>query len=308
MKKVLLLYGGNSNEHEVSCRSIINIVNNIDKRLFKPTVVYIQRDNNWYIVDDYYKRVKEVKNIINFIKKYDCVFNIIHGKDGEDGKLQGLFEIYGVKYVGPNSVSSMLCMNKDLTKLLLRINNIPIVPYTDLNNIQYPVIVKPANGGSSIGINKANSDLELTKYVEIAKCYDNNIIIEQFIKARELECAVIEIDDSIHVSSIGEIIPANDFYDYDAKYNSDSSQIIIPANVNDNIVNKIKDYALEVFKILRCRGLARVDFFYDEENNHIYVNEINTLPGFTDISMFSKLLNYDGFTTKEIITLLINEA
>lgn len=308
MKKILLLYGGNSNEHEVSCKSIVNIVNNIDEELYKYTIVYITKENIWYIVDNKFEKIKEVKNIISYIKKFDCIFDIIHGRDGEDGRLQSLFEIYNVKYVGCNSASSMLCMDKSLTKLLLEKNNIPFVQYANLNNISFPVMVKPANGGSSIGTNKANNEEELKKSIEEAKKYDSNVIIENYIKGRELECSAIEINNNIYISTVGEIKSANEIYDYDSKYNSSKSKTIIPADLTNDLIIKIKKYALEAFKTLRCKGFARVDFLYDDKIDKIYVNELNTLPGFTDISMFSKLLNFDGITTKQIITILINNS
>lgn len=306
-KNILFLYGGASYEHEVSCLSIKNIIKEVNKEKYNYQIVYITKANDWFLVDDNYQEQEMIDNIIDFIKKFDCIFNIIHGSNGEDGRLQSLLEMYNIKYVGCNSVSSMLCMNKDLTKMLLDYNDIPVVPVFSVDNIIYPVMVKSAASGSSFGIGKANNDEELEIAIEEAKKYSKDYLIEQYIKARELECAVIEKDDEIYASTLGEIKSCNEFYDYDAKYNL-PSQTVIPADLSEEISNKIRHYAKEAFKVLKCQGMARVDFFYDEENQKIYLNELNTLPGFTDISMYPKLLNYDGITTAELIDILITNA
>ena len=215
-------------------------------------------------------------------------------------------------------LSSAICMDKALSKILFDKLGIKQVPYIALNNkdkidddildIEYPVIVKPANGGSSIGINKASNKKELIKAIKEAKRYDDKIIIEKFIKARELEIAVLENKNNIICSMPGEIKSSNEFYDYDAKYVSDSSYTTIPGDLPENIVKTIKDYALKIFKKLNLKGYARIDFFYDEEKEQIYINEVNTIPGFTSISMYPKLIENEGINYTDLITILINNA
>lgn len=215
-------------------------------------------------------------------------------------------------------LSSAICMDKVLSKILFDKLGIKQVPYIALNNkdkidddildIEYPVIVKPANGGSSIGINKASNKKELIKAIKDAKNYDDKIIIEKFIKARELEIAVLENKNNIICSMPGEIKSSNEFYDYEAKYVSDSSYTTIPGDLPENIVKTIKDYALKIFKKLNLKGYARIDFFYDEEKEQIYINEVNTIPGFTSISMYPKLIENEGINYTDLITILINNA
>jgi D-alanine-D-alanine ligase len=319
LKNILLLFGGHSYEHEVSCLSAKNIYNNINKNIFNVITVYVSKDNIWYIFNNEFdnineKKLEEVKNLTHFIKKFDCIFNIIHGNDGEDGKYISLFEILGIKYVGPNHISSMLSMNKHLTKIILdkyKINQVNYCIYEDnLSYIQkklnYPMIVKPSNGGSSIGISKVNNKRELKSAIKNAKKFDSTVIIEEFIYGLELECAVLQNKCKLHVSTVGQIKSANEFYDYDSKYINNNSKTFIPAYIPENISNRIKLISKKVFTILGCKDLSRIDYFYDFKNNLLYLNEINTLPGFTDISMYPKLLNYDGYSYEEIITILIN--
>lgn len=306
MKKVLLIYGGVSTEHDVSCISAKSIMNNIDLNKYILDCVYITKNNKWL-----YKN-EEITNIITFLKKYDVIFPITHGNNGEDGKLQGFLDLFNIKYVGSKCGSSYICMDKIRTKEILSYHNIPQVPFEIYNknkqlSIPFPVIIKPANGGSSIGIKVANNKKELKKAIKQALKYDKKIIVEKFIKAQELECAILE-DKKLIISEVGEIISANSFYDYEAKYENKESKTIIPANIELDISNKIKDYAKTIFEILDLKGLARIDFFYDKENNKIYLNEINTLPGFTEISMFPKLIMNEGINYKDIISKLIDNA
>lgn len=327
MKKILLIFGGNSTEHYVSCKSAKSILENIDNKLFEITSVGINLDNEWYIYNDdikylengdwINKKVKKVDNIIEFIKSFNIVFPIIHGTNGEDGKLQGLLDLFNIKYVGCNTISSAIGMDKAYTKYIADKINIPQVKYvviTDnycIKNIEeklnYPMIIKPANGGSSIGISKVNNKKELKLAIENAKKYDNKIIIEEFIKARELEIAILE-DKKLIISELGEILSGNDWYDYEAKYFSDTSKTIIPNNIPKNIKKKTQEYAKEIFKILDCKNLARIDFFYREETGEIFFNEINTIPGFTTISMYPKLIMNEKISYKNLITKLINNA
>ena len=301
MKKVALVYGGNSSEHDVSCSSAKEIRENIDKNKYELTCVYVTRNNEWTYEN------KIIDNIIEFLKQFDVVFNIIHGNTGEDGKIQGMLDLFNIKYIGTKCGSSYICMDKERTKQILNYYKIPQVPfqnYKDKLIIPFPVIVKPANCGSSIGINIANNKKEYRKAIKEALKYDKKVIVEKYINARELECAVLE-DKKLIISDIGEIITDNNFYDYNTKYIKNEAKTVI-SDIPINIKKQIQKYAKIVFELLELKGLARIDFFYDTEYNKIYLNEINTLPGFTKISMYPKLFN--NYEYKELITKLIENA
>ena len=298
MKKVVLIYGGESSEHDISCKSAKEIMSNIDINKYILSCVYVTKNNEWIYNNS------NIDNIIEFLKQFDVVFNIIHGNTGEDGKIQGMLDLFNIKYIGTKCGSSYICMDKERTKQILNYYKIPQVPFQNSENkliIPFPVIVKPANGGSSIGINIANNKKEYKKALKQALKYDKKVIVEKYIKARELECAILE-EKKLIISDVGEIITNNKFYDYDTKYVKNEAKTVI-SDIPDNIKKQIKKYAKKVFKVLELKGLARIDFFYDEENNKIYLNEINTLPGFTKISMYPKLLNKINY--KDLITKLI---
>ncbi len=306
MKKILLIYGGASLEHDVSCNSAKAIIENIDNTKFQLDCVYITPKNEWT------NNNKKIDNIIEFIKKYDVVFPIIHGSYGEDGKLQGMLDLFNIKYVGSNLGASYICMDKQRTKQILEYYKIPQVPFQIYQKnqkleIPFPVIIKPANGGSSIGINVANNKIQFKKAIKEALKYDQKIIIEKFINAQELECAVLE-DKKLIISEIGEIVVNNGFYDYDTKYENNSAKTNIIADIPNNIKKQIKQYAKTIFKILELKGLARIDFFYEKDTKKIYLNEINTLPGFTKISMYPKLIMNKKISYKDLITKLIDNA
>ena len=208
-------------------------------------------------------------------------------------------------------------MDKIFSKYIFNYLNIPQVPFTEVTNdisindiiseINFPMIVKPANGGSSIGISKVNNKKELKKAIKEAYKYDNKVLVEKYVIARELECAVL-VDKNIKVSNVGEIKAANEFYDYNAKYENNKSYTIIPADLPDSVVTQIQEYAKKAFIGTKASSLSRVDFFYDEINNEIYLNEINTMPGFTEISMYPQLFINEGYTYKELINILIENA
>ena len=321
MKNVLLIFGGKSYEHDVSIKSAENIYKYIDKSLFNISTIYITKENNWYIFDNNFEKInivdlKKIDNIVDYLKNFDVVINIIHGNTGEDGKMQSLFELFNISYIGSNSISSTITMNKDLTKIILNNYNIPQVKSIIVNSsndlinldLNYPLIIKPNNGGSSIGITIAYNESELNSSLENAFKYSNTLIIEEFIENMlELECSVIE-DDGIYVSTIGQVIPSNSFYDYEDKYIKNESQTLIPASINDSLIEEVKRLAKKVFTVLNCKDLARIDFIYDKTNKKLYLNEINTLPGFTQISMFSKLLEYDGYNITDLITKFIDRT
>ena len=319
MMNVLILFGGNSFEHNISCKSVNFIIDNIDKEKFNYKLVGIDFNNDWYIVngatkiDSNWKKnnsIVKIDNIIEFAKKFDIVFPMIHGNTVEDGKLQSMFELYNINYVGCNSISSLMCYDKMLTKLILEKYNIPQVPYIiyrneiKYDNIDFPVIIKPCKCGSSIGITVAHNKKEMKKGIKIAKKYDSKILIEQYIENnRELECAILKDKKKLIVSDIGEIINNGKWYDYEKKYVCESKTII--SNIDKNVKEQIKSYSKTIFNLLDCDKLSRLDFLYDLDNKKIYFNEINTIPGFTKSSMFPKLIKNEGINYKEIITKIL---
>ncbi len=323
MKKILVLFGGHSFEHEISVRSCKTIMDNIDRDKYDVTLCGISKDGDFYLfLDDISyldrdwlnRKVQKIDNIISFIKSFDKVFPIIHGMDGEDGKIQGLLDIIEVPYVGPDNEGNIIGYDKAITKIICEKSGIPQLPYIVLYNdnkvnsipLKFPVIVKPSRCGSSIGIGVANNIDELNKCIKNAYKYDNKIIVEKYVhKRRELECAVLGKKEII-TSSVGEIILDDGFYDYDSKYVKDTN-VGIPANLDKNMSNRIKNLAKKIFIILDLKDLSRVDFLYDMEDNSLYFNEVNTIPGFTSISMYPLLFDYDGINTKELITRLIED-
>lgn len=328
MKKVVIIFGGNSSEHEVSCKSAKSIVENIDQSLFSYEMVGITKHNKWYQYQDdltylengtWTERKKdEIIHPVHFLKQFDVVFPIIHGTNGEDGKLQGMMELFNIPFVGCNTLSSAIGMDKEISKIMFDSIGIPQVPYYVLDEsfdideitqkIEFPMIIKPANGGSSIGISKAENKSGLEQAIIEAKKYDHKVIIEKFIHCRELECAILEIDQELICSNPGEIIASNEFYDYDAKYVNQASITKIPNDLPIEIINEIKEDSKKIFKRLQCRGYARIDFFYDTKNQKIYINEINTIPGFTAISMYPTLIENEHISYQELITILIKNA
>ena len=318
MKKVLILFGGNSYEHEVSCNSANFIIKNIDTNLFYYKVVGIDFNNEWYEIknnekiDSNWKNkcIKKVNNINGFLKDFDIVFPMIHGNTGEDGKIQSLLELNNTKYVGCNSYSSIMCYDKILTKLMLEKYNIPQVPYiiydknTNLNLIEYPVIVKPAKCGSSIGISVVNKKSEIKKAIKKALKHDSKVIIEKYIKNnRELECAILEKKDKLIVSDVGEVLNNGSWYDYNAKYMSKNDTVI--SNIDISVKKNLQKLAKDIFIILNCKGLSRVDFLFDLDTNTLCFNEINTIPGFTEISMYPKLIINSGIKSVDLISTLL---
>ena len=319
LKNVLILFGGNSFEHEISCKSVNFIINNIDTNKFNYKLVGIDFDNTWYEINNIENidinwknnNISKIDNIIKYSKQFDILFPVMHGNGAEYGKLQSIFELYNIKYVGCDSYSSLVCYDKLLTKLFLEKYSIPQVPYIvynenlNLNNIKYPVIVKPCKCGSSIGISVVKNKKDLKKAIKLAYKYDNNVIIENYIENnRELECAILENNKKLIISDIGEITTNGNWYSYDSKYNIKTDTVI--SNIEDNIKKEIKNYSKKIFKILNCKHLSRIDYIYDIDNNKIYFNEINTMPGLTNISMYPILMENSGINNKELISELLN--
>lgn len=319
MKKVLLLFGGESKEHQVSCESANFIIQNIDKKKYNLSIVGITTNGTWYKINNNFKIDKDwqntlnekIDNIVEYLKSFDIVFNIIHGNTGEDGKLQSLFELFKIKYVGCDSYSSLICYDKLITKLFLEKYNIPQVPYLiyndkiDLKQIEYPIIVKPNKSGSSIGINIANNYKEAKRAIGEALKVDSSVIIEKYIKnKRELECAIIENKNKLIISEIGEIINNAKWYDYISKYKSNTEIKI--ANISEDLANQIKNLSKTIFKILKCKKLSRIDFILDLDDNTFYFNEINTIPGFTKFSMFPMLIEKLGINQSKLLDIMLD--
>lgn len=319
MKKVLLLFGGESKERQVSCESANFIIQNIDKKKYNLSIVGITTNGTWYKINNNFKIDKDwqntlnekIDNIVEYLKSFDIVFNIIHGNTGEDGKLQSLFELFKIKYVGCDSYSSLICYDKLITKLFLEKYNIPQVPYliyndkVDLKQIEYPIIVKPNKSGSSIGINIANNYKEAKRAIGKALKVDSSVIIEKYIKnKRELECAIIENKNKLIISEIGEIINNAKWYDYISKYKSNTEIKI--ANISEDLANQIKNLSKTIFKILKCKKLSRIDFILDLDDNTLYFNEINTIPGFTKFSMFPMLIEKLGINQSKLLDIMLD--
>ncbi len=326
MKKVLIIFGGNSTEHYISCKSAKSIVENIDKRLFSYELAGIDLCGEWFKFNDDLSflengnwkdgNVFKIDNIIEYLKAFDVVFPITHGNNGEDGKLQGFLDLFNIKYVGSKTTSSVVGFDKSLSKLVFGYLNIPQVPYVVVDEkykvssvvsaLDFPMIVKPCSGGSSIGISRVNNKKELSKAIKNSLKYDDKVIIEKFVNCRELECALLGNSDYI-ISDLGEIKSCNDFYDYDAKY-VQKSETFIPNDLPIDIVEKIKEYAGIIFEKMYIKDYCRIDFFYDECDGSIYINEINTIPGFTTISMYPKLINNENISYMDLISILINNS
>lgn len=342
MKKIRvgLIFGGKSVEHEVSLQSAKNIYDALDKNKYDVILIGIDKKGKWYLNDSstFLLNIKNPKLIslnTNIAKKVtfipgkeenqlvnsDVIFPILHGTNGEDGTLQGFLKLLNIPFVGSGVLGSALGMDKDVMKRLLRQANLPIAKFLvykiyekdkiNLNIIKktldLPVFVKPANLGSSVGVSKVKNEYDFKKAIDFAFEYDNKILIEQYIKGREIECSVLGNENPI-ASLPGEIISKHEFYSYDAKYIDENGALLkIPADLPKNIVKKIQKLAIETFKTLSCEGMARVDFFLTNSNK-IIINEINTIPGFTKISMYPKLWEVSGISYTELINKLIELA
>ena len=287
--RVGVVRGGRSGEHEVSLRSAESILKAIDRNKYDVVPITISHEGKW--------EPFSISPEPDAKCPVDVVFPIVHGPYGEDGTIQGLFEMANVPYVGAGVLGSAVGMDKDVMKRLLRDAGLPIVDYwsvlksqlhafleREINNLPYPVFVKPANMGSSVGITKARAAEELPNALQIASEYDRKIVVEKGVDAREIEMSILGNDDPI-ASVPGEIIPSREFYDYKAKYVDDDSRLLIPAPLSDSQVKEAQRMGIAAFKALECAGLARVDLFLEKSTGKFYVNEINTLPGFTSISM-----------------------
>ncbi len=346
--RIGILFGGKSAEHEVSLQSAKNIVEAIDEKKYNVVLIGIDKNGQWYLneasrfllhaenpklialnkTSEHVALVpKDNQNqLVNLSNRQslgpiDVIFPVLHGPFGEDGTVQGLLKLFNVPFVGASILGSAIGMDKDVMKRLLRDAGIPIPKFfvfhkESIDEIDFeqvkkqlglPLFLKPANLGSSVGINKVKDESQFRPAIEDAFQYDVKILIEEYIKGREIECSVLGNENPI-VSIPGEIIPQHEFYSYEAKYIDEKGALLeIPAKLSPEIVKQIQDIALRAFKVLCCEGMARVDFFLRNEKE-IFVSEINTIPGFTKISMYPKLWEASGISYTELIDRLIQLA
>ncbi len=346
--KLGVIFGGISTEHEVSIISGTSVIKNLDKEKYEIFPIYISKEGIWYKylkpvdkieileIGEKIEEKEEIKNIIEILKQLDVVFPVLHGLGGEDGSIQGLFELLKLKYVGCKILGSSIGMDKVYTKIIFEKAKINQAKYLyirkngdkyiyvdeefnekicDIDEItkqadeslNLPVFVKPSNSGSSVGIKKANIIEELKDAIIFAAKYDNKVLIEENINGREIECAVLG-NEEVYATCVGEIMPADNFYSYNAKYQNGDSKVIIPANISKEKENEIKKLAIKAFKAIDGKGLSRVDFFIENQTNKIYINEINTMPGFTNISMYPKLWENCGLEYSKLLEKLIQLA
>ena len=348
-KTVALLFGGVSSEYDVSCLSVSSVWENVDREKYEPVLMGITRTGEWYLYTGEIEKVRAHewdKDTANLKKAFICpdrsvhgamvegengfeklyidvVYPVLHGKNGEDGTMQGLLEIAGIPYVGCKVLSSAVCMDKEVCHSVLKNAGVPQVKWLTYfrGNVDYseaekavehelgwPVFVKPANAGSSVGISKVKSAEMLKEAMELAFEHDVKIIIEEAVQNPvEVECAVLG-NEELLVGGPGEIVPADEFYSYDAKYFSAESETFLKARIEDSVAEEIRETAKKAYKILGCSGLTRVDFLIDGESGKIVLNEPNTLPGFTNISMYPKLIMSTGMSYSELIDKLLELA
>lgn len=330
MIKLGIIYGGISTEHDVSEMSAKSVIENLDKEKYEIHEIYINKYGKWFENNDGKK--EEIYNLVWTLKDLDVVFPILHGLGGEDGTIQGMLEMLKIPYVGCGVLASSVGMDKVYTKIIFEKAGIPEAPYIYIkknengyviinenfdeeefniekitNKLKFPMFVKPSNSGSSVGVKKATNNGELKMAIENAAQYDNKILVEQGIDGKEVECAILDGKELI-ASTVGEIISAEEFYSFDAKYNIPESKTVIPTEISDEQIEEIRKLAVRAFKAIDGKGLARVDFFIEKETNKIYINEINTMPGFTKISMYPKLFEAVGISYSELLDKLIQNA
>jgi len=341
--KVGVIFGGRSGEHEVSLVSATSIIRALDPSRFEVVPIGISKEGHWYIGEGVmgFLKAGEANGEIHPVvllpdakggilvweegkreEKLDVVFPALHGTFGEDGTVQGLLELAGVPYVGCGVLASSLAMDKVVSKELFRAASLPIVKYTWFlkeewdgkrgsiierieAGLSYPLFVKPANLGSSVGIYKVKTRAELIEHVPFSLEYDRKVIVEEGVEnVREIEVSVLGNDDPI-ASIPGEIVPSNEFYDYDAKYVDGKSTAVIPAELPDEVSHAVREIAVSAFRSIDGSGMARVDFLVKKDTNEIFLNELNTIPGFTSISMYPKLFEATGIPYSELLSRLI---
>lgn len=330
---IFLIYGGKSAEHDISIISAYNILKEIYYNYYTVTPIYITREGKWVkgekikepnqIESEDAMRFGESGTPIEFSElqqENSIIFPVLHGPNGEDGTVQGLFEVLDVPYIGAGVLASSTGMDKIVSKSLFETAGIPQLPYEPVNitdwkvesepvieviesKLHYPIFVKPANLGSSVGISETNNNEELRKAIDLAFEYDHRVVAEQGVNAREIEVSVLGNED-VHTSVPGELIKERQFYDYAAKYETKEVKLSIPAELSEDVTRALRKYATNAFLAIDGNGLARADFFVTD-NEEIYINEVNTFPGFTTISMYPKLWEAMGLNYGDLIEELI---
>lgn len=344
-KRLGVIFGGTSTEHEVSIVSGTSVIKNLNKEKYEIYPIYIDKagewfefepDNKTYKVGDEIVGTKKIENIWNYLKTMDILFPVLHGLQGEDGTIQGMFELLKIPYVGTRVLGSSVCMDKVYSKIIFEkaklnqakyiyirrfedkyiyvnedfsevILNIQETVNKIMEKIDFPMFIKPSNSGSSVGISKAKNKDELINAITEASKFDKKILIEENINGREIECAVLG-NEEVKASVLGEILPAEAFYSFSAKYQNSDSKTVEAPDLPEELTKKVRELAVKAYKAADCQGLSRVDFFVDDKENKIYINEINTLPGFTEISMYPKLWEKSGLTYTELLDKLIELA
>lgn len=336
-KNIILLFGGASGEHEVSCVSAKYLESILLKANHKVYAVYITLDGEWHLQSSVPEEPQKYEKCLCSLTKresifldsekgsnpVDFAFPIIHGTTGEDGKLQGLLEFTGLAYAGAGVLSSALCMDKYFSKILFKDANIPQVPFIKIDRqewqgspegirqkikdgFKYPVFIKPSNMGSSVGVSRVGEDGQLEGALTEAFLYDDQVLCEQGYSFREVEVSIIGNYPDYRVSSPGEIIPSHNFYSYEAKYiDQDGARLLIPAEVSPEQSARIQELAISAFRAVKGDGFARIDFFIDKQEQTLFLNEINTLPGFTPISMFARLWEASGLPAVDLLNQII---
>ena len=342
--RVGVLFGGRSGEHEVSLASAASVIRGLDPDKYEAVPIGISKEGHWLIGSGAQKMLPEVLRGGQRVmmtadptdaalvrldcsgggQRLDVVFPVMHGTFGEDGTIQGLLDLAGLPFVGAGVLGSAIGMDKDVAKRLLQAANIAVVPWITVHRhewerhpkqiqqaiekkFKYPVFVKPATLGSSVGMTKVHSRAELAPALDLAAEFAMKILVERAMTAREIEVSVLGNHDP-RASIPGEIVPHREFYDYAAKYLEEGTQLLIPAKLKPAQVKKFQSIAIAAFRALELSGMARVDFFLDKKNRKIYLNEVNTIPGFTSISMYPKLWEASGIPFRELIDKLIELA
>lgn len=344
-KTIAVLFGGQSSEHEVSCISATTVISNLNKGTYDIVMIGITKEGRWLKADTIEEitsgawRESKITAILSpdarqkgvlLIEeskvtnlKVDVVFPVLHGLYGEDGTVQGLLELAKIPYVGCGVLASSVSMDKVYTKIVVdtlgirqaeyvvvlkhELKDIPVILEKVEKKLSYPVFVKPSNAGSSQGVSKAHNREELEKAIVLAAKHDRKILIEETILGREIECAVLAVDE-VKASGVGEVLAAADFYDYEAKYNNPESKTVIGPNLPEGIEESIREAAVKIFRAVDGFALSRVDFFLEKDTNEVVFNEINTMPGFTSISMYPMLWEAKGIEKKELVEQLIQTA
>jgi D-alanine-D-alanine ligase len=346
--RVGILFGGRSGEHDVSLQSAASVISALDPAKYEITPIGITREGHWRVGSDALQPLTQVLERgepiapsvdptgpkllplapldppTNPLPSFDVVFPVLHGTFGEDGTVQGLLELADVPYVGAGVLASAAGMDKDVMKRLFRDAGLPVVPWefilrSEWENqpgavlkriaraLRYPLFVKPANLGSSVGISKVHDIREVVAALNLAAQYDRKILVENGIDAREIECSVLG-NDHPQASVPGEVLPVNEFYDYEAKYIKEGSELVIPAHLTARQTQRVRDVAIRAFQAVDGAGMGRVDFLLDRESGKVYLNEINTIPGFTSISMYPKLWEASGLPYPQLLDRLIDLA